>query len=76
MGMTLGALNGAFAYQSSSVPHLDPGLSCVSLDSRGLDSCAAPESMARSYLRDGDGSMEVAIDGSRTKPLVRTFQRA
>ncbi|CAK0846240.1 unnamed protein product [Prorocentrum cordatum] len=42
----------------------------------GLDSCAAPESMARSYLRKDDGGMEAASDGSCTKPSARKFQRA
>ncbi|CAK0885338.1 unnamed protein product, partial [Prorocentrum cordatum] len=35
-----------------------------------------PEQMAACFLRDDDASMEVAIDGSCTKPPIKEFQRA
>eukprot|EP00959_Pyramimonas_sp_CCMP1952_P222481 4651051-Pyramimonas_sp.AAC.1 len=56
------------------------GTTSVILDGQGVpvpdEQCQEPEQMAACFLREQDASMEVATDGSCTKPPIKEFQRA
>ena len=69
-------LSGCFTFKDQDIPMLNTGAKACVVDALGRDTTSTPDTMVADALGTDVSFAEFAIDGSCSKPLLITLQRA